>query len=143
MSSGPDKRLSTKHAVNTYSFFSLSVTVSYSLLRDCDVCTSRVSHGCMSDRPPACTRQAKETAAQLSRSQHFQREEVAERTEHVVRRFTSLAEPLQIRRDNLEQATQLHQFIRCVNIVGRRLSRFSYLLIAFIFACRSLWKFRF
>ncbi|XP_043236847.1 spectrin beta chain, non-erythrocytic 2-like isoform X8 [Amphibalanus amphitrite] len=59
--------------------------------------------------------QAKETAAQFARSQHFQREEVAERANHVVKRFASLAEPMQIRRDNLEQATQLHQFIRDVD----------------------------
>ncbi|XP_037069817.1 spectrin beta chain, non-erythrocytic 1-like [Pollicipes pollicipes] len=58
--------------------------------------------------------QAKETAAQFGRSQHFQREEIAERAGQVAQRFSGLAEPLQIRRDNLEEALQLHQFIRDV-----------------------------
>ena len=77
----------------------------------------------MSDCCLVRTRQAKETSAQFVRAQHFQRDEVSERAGQVVKRFTSLAEPLQIRRDNLEQATQLHQFIRSVadTAHGRRL----------------------
>ncbi|XP_054271663.1 spectrin alpha chain, non-erythrocytic 1 isoform X2 [Macrosteles quadrilineatus] len=58
-----------------------------------------------------CT-QLQDTAAAFQRSNHFMKEEIQDRAHAVVKRYQSLQEPMQIRRDNLEDALLLHQFLR-------------------------------
>lgn len=59
--------------------------------------------------------QVKDIAANFARNNHFMSDEIQERRDEVVKRYTSLHEPLQIRRENLEDALLLHQFLRDVN----------------------------
>ncbi|XP_023313664.1 spectrin beta chain, non-erythrocytic 1 isoform X1 [Trichogramma pretiosum] len=56
----------------------------------------------------------KETAATFQRQQHFMRDEIKERADATIARYHGLQEPIQIRRDNLEDAKLLHQFARDV-----------------------------
>ncbi|XP_015599750.1 spectrin beta chain, non-erythrocytic 1 isoform X3 [Cephus cinctus] len=56
----------------------------------------------------------KETAASFQKSKHFMSDEIQERALITINRFYSLQEPIQIRRDNLEDAKLLHQFTRDV-----------------------------
>ncbi|XP_026666604.1 spectrin beta chain, non-erythrocytic 5 isoform X2 [Ceratina calcarata] len=56
----------------------------------------------------------KETAASFQRSNHFMGDEIQERAMITINRYHSLQEPMQIRRDNLEDAKLLHQFARDV-----------------------------
>ncbi|XP_043493138.1 spectrin beta chain, non-erythrocytic 5 isoform X1 [Polistes fuscatus] len=53
----------------------------------------------------------KETAASFAKSNHFMSEEIQERASATINRYHSLQEPMQIRRDNLEDAKLLHQFV--------------------------------
>ncbi|XP_039289552.1 LOW QUALITY PROTEIN: spectrin alpha chain, non-erythrocytic 1-like [Nilaparvata lugens] len=59
----------------------------------------------------ACT-QLKDTAATFQSSNHFMKDEIQDRANDVINRFRSLQEPMQIRRDNLEDALLLYQFLR-------------------------------
>ncbi|XP_066999614.1 spectrin beta chain, non-erythrocytic 5 isoform X3 [Anabrus simplex] len=59
--------------------------------------------------------QVKDNAASFERSNHFMREEIQERAQSVNKRYCSLQEPMQIRRENLEDALLLHQFLRDVD----------------------------
>ncbi|XP_031782461.2 spectrin beta chain, non-erythrocytic 1 isoform X3 [Nasonia vitripennis] len=56
----------------------------------------------------------KETAANFQRAKHFMSEEIQERAATTITRYHGLQEPIQIRRDNLEDAKLLHQFARDV-----------------------------
>ncbi|XP_024085304.1 spectrin alpha chain, non-erythrocytic 1 isoform X3 [Cimex lectularius] len=56
--------------------------------------------------------QLKDTASAFQRSNHFMKEEIQERAKAVIERYRSLQEPMQIRRDNLEDALLLHQLLR-------------------------------
>ncbi|XP_048512555.1 spectrin beta chain, non-erythrocytic 1 isoform X2 [Athalia rosae] len=56
----------------------------------------------------------KDTAASFQKSGHFMSEEIQERALAAINRYHSLQEPIQIRRDNLEDARLLHQFSRDV-----------------------------
>ncbi|XP_076644007.1 spectrin beta chain, non-erythrocytic 5 kst isoform X2 [Halictus rubicundus] len=56
----------------------------------------------------------KETAASFQRSNHFMCDEIQERAMVTINRYHGLQEPMQIRRDNLEDAKLLHQFARDV-----------------------------
>ena len=56
----------------------------------------------------------KETAASFQKSNHFMCDEIQERAAVTINRYHSLQEPMQIRRDNLEDAKLLHQFTRDV-----------------------------
>lgn len=56
----------------------------------------------------------KDTAASFLRSKHFMCEEIQERANSTIMRFHSLQEPIQIRRDNLEDAKLLHEYARDV-----------------------------
>ncbi|KAK2588759.1 hypothetical protein KPH14_001641 [Odynerus spinipes] len=53
----------------------------------------------------------KETAASFAKSNHFMSDEIQERALATINRYHSLQEPMQIRRDNLEDAKLLHQFV--------------------------------
>ncbi|KAK7865818.1 hypothetical protein R5R35_001276 [Gryllus longicercus] len=61
--------------------------------------------------------QVKDTAAAFERSNHFMKEEIQDRAAAVNKRYCSLQEPMQIRRDNLEDALLLQQFLRDVDDV--------------------------
>ncbi|XP_011150755.1 spectrin alpha chain isoform X3 [Harpegnathos saltator] len=56
----------------------------------------------------------KDTAASFQKSNHFMCDEIQERALVTINRYHSLQEPIQIRRDNLEDAKLLHQFARDV-----------------------------
>jgi len=56
----------------------------------------------------------KETAVSFIEADHFQAQEINERSQGIVKRYQSLHEPVQIRRDNLEDALLLYQFLRDV-----------------------------
>ncbi|XP_063994705.1 spectrin beta chain, non-erythrocytic 5 isoform X3 [Diachasmimorpha longicaudata] len=56
----------------------------------------------------------KETAMNFQRTKHFMCDEIQERAQACISRYHSLQEPIQIRRDNLEDAKLLHQFLRDV-----------------------------
>ncbi|OAD53242.1 Spectrin beta chain, brain 4 [Eufriesea mexicana] len=56
----------------------------------------------------------KETATSFQKSNHFMCDEIQERATVTINRYHSLQEPMQIRRDNLEDAKLLHQFARDV-----------------------------
>ncbi|XP_012280338.1 spectrin beta chain, non-erythrocytic 5 isoform X2 [Orussus abietinus] len=56
----------------------------------------------------------KETATSFQKSNHFMSDEIQERALATINRYHSLQEPIQIRRDNLEDAKLLHQFSRDV-----------------------------
>lgn len=56
--------------------------------------------------------QLKDTAVAFQRSNHFMKDEIQERAQSVIKRYQSLQEPMQIRRDNLEDALLLYQFLR-------------------------------
>ncbi|CAL7939039.1 unnamed protein product [Xylocopa violacea] len=56
----------------------------------------------------------KDTAAAYQKSNHFMCDEIQERATVTINRYHSLQEPMQIRRDNLEDAKLLHQFARDV-----------------------------
>lgn len=57
----------------------------------------------------------KENAAQFDREDHFMKDEIQERFSSAVKRYHSLQEPMQIRKENLEDSLLLHQFIRDVD----------------------------
>ncbi|XP_040070142.1 spectrin beta chain, non-erythrocytic 1 [Ixodes scapularis] len=59
--------------------------------------------------------QVKEQTANFEKNNHFLKDEIQERADSIVKRYTSLHEPLQIRRENLEEALQLQQFLRDVD----------------------------
>ncbi|KAI5640829.1 spectrin repeat domain-containing protein [Phthorimaea operculella] len=56
--------------------------------------------------------QLADNARQLADSGHFMAEEILEKADHAVNRYRQLQEPMQIRRDNLEDAAQLHRWER-------------------------------
>ncbi|XP_034181532.2 spectrin beta chain, non-erythrocytic 5 kst isoform X1 [Osmia lignaria lignaria] len=56
----------------------------------------------------------KETATSFQRSNHFMCDEIQDRAMVTINRYHSLQEPMQIRRDNLEDAKLLQQFARDV-----------------------------
>ncbi|XP_058061720.1 spectrin beta chain, non-erythrocytic 1 [Anopheles bellator] len=56
--------------------------------------------------------QVKATDAKMLASDHFLKEELHEGAMLTVKRYHSLHEPMTIRRDNLEDSLQLHQFLR-------------------------------
>ncbi|CAG0903884.1 unnamed protein product, partial [Darwinula stevensoni] len=58
--------------------------------------------------------QVKDTSVAFRNNQHFMKDEIDERVRAVIKRYESLHEPLQIRRDNLEDAQLLYQFFRDV-----------------------------
>ncbi|KAH7971901.1 hypothetical protein HPB52_003666 [Rhipicephalus sanguineus] len=59
--------------------------------------------------------QVKDQAAIFQKNEHFLRNDIQERADAIVKRYTSLHEPLQIRRENLEEALQLQQLLRDVD----------------------------
>ncbi|GBP27213.1 Spectrin beta chain, non-erythrocytic 5 [Eumeta japonica] len=56
--------------------------------------------------------QLADTARHLAESGHFMAEEIVEKADHVVKRYRQLQEPMQIRRDNLEDAALLQRWAR-------------------------------
>ncbi|XP_053986770.1 spectrin alpha chain isoform X1 [Hylaeus volcanicus] len=56
----------------------------------------------------------KDTATSFQKSHHFMCDEIQDRALVTINRYHSLQEPMQIRRDNLEDAKLLHQFARDV-----------------------------
>jgi len=54
----------------------------------------------------------KETAVSFREAEHFMADEIEQRSQGIVKRYQSLHEPVQIRRDNLEDALLLYQFLR-------------------------------
>ncbi|XP_044574402.1 spectrin beta chain, non-erythrocytic 1 isoform X3 [Cotesia glomerata] len=56
----------------------------------------------------------KETANNFKKTKHFMCDEISERAQLCVNRYHGLQEPIQIRRDNLEDAKLLNQFLRDV-----------------------------
>ncbi|XP_049846907.1 spectrin beta chain, non-erythrocytic 1 isoform X2 [Schistocerca gregaria] len=56
--------------------------------------------------------QVKDQAAAFKRSNHFMCDEIQEHATAVIKRYHSLQEPMQIRRENLEDALLLQQFLR-------------------------------
>ncbi|XP_050085218.1 spectrin beta chain, non-erythrocytic 5 isoform X3 [Anopheles aquasalis] len=56
--------------------------------------------------------QIKQTDGKMLASDHFLKEELHEGAMQTVKRYHSLHEPMTIRRDNLEDSLQLHQFLR-------------------------------
>ncbi len=56
----------------------------------------------------------KEAAISFHEAEHFQAVEINERSQVIIKRYQSLHEPVQIRRDNLEDALLLYQFLRDV-----------------------------
>uniref|UniRef100_A0A8D8XL88 Tripeptidyl-peptidase 2 n=1 Tax=Cacopsylla melanoneura TaxID=428564 RepID=A0A8D8XL88_9HEMI len=59
--------------------------------------------------------QLQDTAALFQRSNHFMKNEINDRAQSVIKRYRSLQEPMQIRRDNLEDALLLYQYLRDVD----------------------------
>ncbi|XP_052120778.1 spectrin beta chain, non-erythrocytic 1 isoform X4 [Frankliniella occidentalis] len=59
--------------------------------------------------------QIKDTAGTFERSNHFMKEEIQDRAANVIKRYRSLHEPMQIRRENLEDALLLKQLIRDID----------------------------
>ncbi|GAB6026067.1 hypothetical protein CHUAL_012270 [Chamberlinius hualienensis] len=59
--------------------------------------------------------QAKNEATLLCNNNHFMSDEIQERIQNMSQRFTILHEPVQIRRENLEEALSLQQFLRDVD----------------------------
>ncbi|XP_034253991.1 spectrin beta chain, non-erythrocytic 1 isoform X5 [Thrips palmi] len=59
--------------------------------------------------------QVKDTAGSFERSNHFMKEEIQERAAAAIKRYRSLQEPMQIRRENLEDALLLQQLVRDVD----------------------------
>ncbi|XP_037299211.1 spectrin alpha chain, non-erythrocytic 1 isoform X2 [Manduca sexta] len=56
--------------------------------------------------------QLADNARQLADSHHFMAEEILDKADHAVKRYRQLQEPMQIRRDNLEDAALLHRWER-------------------------------
>ncbi|XP_045489789.1 spectrin beta chain, non-erythrocytic 1 isoform X1 [Pieris rapae] len=56
--------------------------------------------------------QLADTATHLADTGHFMSDEILEKTEQAVKRYRQLQEPMQIRRDNLEDAALLHRWER-------------------------------
>ncbi|XP_049883110.1 spectrin beta chain, non-erythrocytic 5 isoform X2 [Pectinophora gossypiella] len=56
--------------------------------------------------------QLSDNARQLAESKHFMAQEILAKAEHAVNRYRQLQEPMQIRRDNLEDAAQMHRWER-------------------------------
>ncbi|KAF9806792.1 hypothetical protein SFRURICE_009479 [Spodoptera frugiperda] len=56
--------------------------------------------------------QLADNARQLADSNHFMAEEILKKADHAVKRYRQLQEPMQIRRDNLEDAALLHRWDR-------------------------------
>lgn len=59
--------------------------------------------------------QVKDQTANFQKNNHFLKNEIQERADGIIKRYTSLHEPLQIRRDNLEESLQLQQLLRDVD----------------------------
>jgi spectrin beta len=58
--------------------------------------------------------QIKDLTTAFNQNNHFLKEEIEERAQQVIQRYDSLHEPMQIRRENLEEALLLFQFKRDV-----------------------------
>ncbi|XP_045456798.1 spectrin beta chain, non-erythrocytic 5 [Melitaea cinxia] len=56
--------------------------------------------------------QLADTAQQLADNHHFMADEILEKADQAVKRYRQLQEPMQIRRDNLEDAALLHRWER-------------------------------
>lgn len=56
--------------------------------------------------------QLADNAQQLADSKHFMAEQILAKADHAVKRYRQLQEPMQIRRDNLEDAALLHRWDR-------------------------------
>ncbi|KAJ0169742.1 hypothetical protein K1T71_014348 [Dendrolimus kikuchii] len=56
--------------------------------------------------------QLADNARQLADSKHFMADEILTKADHAVKRYRQLQEPMQIRRDNLEDAALLHRWDR-------------------------------
>ncbi|XP_037875801.1 spectrin beta chain isoform X2 [Bombyx mori] len=56
--------------------------------------------------------QLADTARQLADTKHFMAQEILDRADQAVKRYRQLQEPIQIRRDNLEDAELLHRWDR-------------------------------
>ncbi|KAF9407356.1 hypothetical protein HW555_012597, partial [Spodoptera exigua] len=56
--------------------------------------------------------QLADNARQLADSNHFMADEILKKADHAVKRYRQLQEPMQIRRDNLEDAALLHRWDR-------------------------------
>lgn len=59
--------------------------------------------------------QLKETATHLADAGHFMAEDITQQVDAVLTRYKQLQEPMQIRRDNLEDAQQLQRWARDVS----------------------------
>ncbi|XP_045541118.1 spectrin beta chain [Papilio machaon] len=71
---------------------------------------TRLEQQCASKADTAA--QLADTAHQLARNGHFMADDILERAERAVTRYKQLQEPMQIRRDNLEDAALLHRWDR-------------------------------
>ncbi|CAG2101158.1 unnamed protein product [Medioppia subpectinata] len=59
--------------------------------------------------------QIKDLTTAFTQNNHFMKEEIEERAQNVIQRYEGLHEPIQIRRENLEEALLLFQFKRDVD----------------------------
>ena len=59
--------------------------------------------------------QVKDLTTAFSQNNHFMKEEIDERAHNVIQRYEALHEPMQIRRENLEEALLLFQFKRDID----------------------------
>ena len=59
--------------------------------------------------------QVKDLTTAFSQNNHFMKEEIEERAHNVIQRYEALHEPMQIRRENLEEALLLFQFKRDID----------------------------
>uniref|UniRef100_A0A2R5L953 Putative spectrin beta chain non-erythrocytic 5 isoform x6 n=1 Tax=Ornithodoros turicata TaxID=34597 RepID=A0A2R5L953_9ACAR len=59
--------------------------------------------------------QVKDQVANFQNTDHFLKDEIQERGDAIIKRYTSLHEPVQIRRENLEESLLLQQFYRDVD----------------------------
>ncbi|CAK1587955.1 unnamed protein product [Parnassius mnemosyne] len=71
---------------------------------------SRLEQQCAAQAETAA--QLQDTAQQLADDQHFMAEDILQRAHAAVARYRQLQEPMQIRRDNLEDAALLHRWDR-------------------------------
>ncbi|XP_068625866.1 spectrin beta chain, non-erythrocytic 5 isoform X2 [Battus philenor] len=71
---------------------------------------ARLEQQCASKADAAA--QLADTAHQLARNGHFMADDILERADRAVTRYRQLQEPMQIRRDNLEDAALLHRWDR-------------------------------
>lgn len=59
--------------------------------------------------------QVKDQVANFQNTDHFLKDEIQERGDAIIKKYTSLHEPVQIRRENLEESLLLQQFCRDVD----------------------------